>query len=149
MESDIAPFKGLLLGLFFISAGMEVSFATFFSNVPLIVGSLVALIAGKTALMFVAGLPFGLSKVSAGRSGLYIAPGGEFAFVVLAEAVQAGLLPAGDMRAIFFMVVLSMAITPYLAVRALPALPSNACPPCMSSIRRIVAFLTPAMYLAG
>eukprot|EP00892_Ulva_mutabilis_P009068 jgi/Ulvmu1/6533/UM003_0166.1 len=115
VESDIAPFKGLLLGLFFISAGMEVSFATFFANAPLIIGSLAALIAGKTALMFAAGLPFGLSKVSALRSGLYIAPGGEFAFVVLAEAVQAGLLPAGDMRAIFFMVVLSMAITPYLA----------------------------------
>ena len=143
VESDIAPFKGLLLGLFFISAGMEVSFATFFANVPLIIGSLVALIAGKTALMFAAGLPFGLSKVSALRSGLYIAPGGEFAFVVLAEAVQAGLLPAGDMRAIFFMVVLSMAITPYLAVRRPPPLPpdthsSHACSQCMFKAQQLV-----------
>lgn len=116
MESDIKPFKGLLLGLFFISAGMEISFSAFYQNMPMIIGSLFALLAGKTALMFVAGTPFGLSKLSAVRSGMYIAPGGEFAFVVLGEAAQHGLLASNEMRAIFFMVVLSMAVTPYLAV---------------------------------
>lgn len=116
VESDIKPFKGLLLGLFFINAGMEVSFSTFYHNMPMIIGSLFALIVGKTALMFAAGIPFGLSKLSAVRSGMYIAPGGEFAFVVLGEAASRGLLPSTEMRAIFFMVVLSMALTPYLAV---------------------------------
>jgi Kef-type K+ transport system membrane component KefB len=116
VESDIKPFKGLLLGLFFISAGMEISFSAFYQNMPMIIGSLFALIAGKTALMFASGIPFGLSKLSAVRSGMYIAPGGEFAFVVLGEAAQRGLLGSNEMRAIFFMVVLSMAITPYLAV---------------------------------
>ena len=68
-------------------------------------------------MMFAAGIPFGLSKLSAARSGMYIAPGGEFAFVVLGEAARLGLLESTEMRAIFFMVVLSMALTPYLAVR--------------------------------
>lgn len=117
VESDIKPFKGLLLGLFFISAGMEISFSSFYHNAPMIIGSLFALIAGKTAMMFAAGIPFGLSKLSAARSGMYIAPGGEFAFVVLGEAARLGLLESTEMRAIFFMVVLSMALTPYLAVR--------------------------------
>jgi Kef-type K+ transport system membrane component KefB len=116
VESDIKPFKGLLLGLFFISAGMEISLSAFYSNMPMIIGSLFALIVGKTALMFAAGIPFGLSELSAVRSGMYIAPGGEFAFVVLGEAALQGLLASDEMRAIFFMVVLSMALTPYLAV---------------------------------
>ena len=126
VESDIKPFKGLLLGLFFISAGMEISFSAFYQNMPMIIGSLFALIAGKTAMMFAAGIPFGLSKLSAVRSGMYIAPGGEFAFVVLGEAAQQGLLASSEMRAIFFMVVLSMALTPYLAVR-LSSHPARTC----------------------
>jgi Kef-type K+ transport system membrane component KefB len=105
------------MGLFFISVGMEISFGVFFRNWPLVLGSLLALLVGKVAIMALAGRPFGLSKLSAIRSGLYLAPGGEFAFVVLNEAVSAGLLPAADIPVIFFMVVVSMAMTPYLAVR--------------------------------
>ena len=47
VESDIKPFKGLLLGLFFISAGMEISFSAFYQNIPMIIGSLFALIADE------------------------------------------------------------------------------------------------------
>lgn len=118
VESDIAPYKGLLMGLFFISVGMEISFGVFLQNWPRVLGSLFALLVGKVAIMALVGRPFGLSKLSAARSGLYLAPGGEFAFVVLNEAVSGGLLPAADIPVIFFVVVVSMAVTPYLAVRA-------------------------------
>lgn len=128
---------------------MEISFSAFYNNMPMIIGSLFALIAGKTALMFAAGIPFGLSKLSAARSGMYIAPGGEFAFVVLGEAAQRGLLASNEMRAIFFMVVLSMAITPYLAVRpsCTPACTSVVHPRACMLMARLALLLLLLVYL--
>lgn len=126
VESDIKPFKGLLMGLFFMSVGMDMQFAVFFANWPTVLGSLLALVFGKLGIMMLIGKPSGLTPLAAARSGLYIAPGGEFAFVVFAEAVEKGLLTASQVAPIVFMVVLSMAITPYLGVRSpyAPPLPS-------------------------
>lgn len=125
VESDIAPFKGLLMGLFFISVGMEISVGVLIQHAPVIFGSLLAMLVGKTAIMAAIGPLFGVSRLSAVRSGLYLAPGGEFAFVVLNEAVGVGLMPASHIPILFIMVVLSMALTPYLAVR--PLVPCNSC----------------------
>lgn len=118
VESDIKPFKGLLMGLFFMSVGMDMQFGVFFRNWASVLGSLAALIFGKLGIMMLLGKPSGLTPLSAARSGLYVAPGGEFAFVVFNEAVEKGLLSAGECAPIVFMVVLSMAITPYLGVRS-------------------------------
>jgi Kef-type K+ transport system membrane component KefB len=120
VESDIKPFKGLLMGLFFMSVGMDMQFAVFISSWATVLGSLVALVLGKLAVMMLIGKYSGLTLLSAIRSGLYIGPGGEFAFVVFAEAVEKGLLSATEIAPIVFMVVLSMAITPYLGVRLAP-----------------------------
>ena len=118
VESDIKPFKGLLMGLFFMSVGMDMQFKVFLQSWTTVLGSLAALIVGKLGIMMLVGKAFGLSNIAAIRSGLYVAPGGEFAFVVFAEAVEKGLLSATEVAPIVFMVVLSMAITPYLGVRA-------------------------------
>jgi Kef-type K+ transport system membrane component KefB len=117
VESDIKPFKGLLMGLFFMSVGMDMQFSVFFRNWTTVLGSLAMLIFGKLGIMMLLGKPSSLSIIASARSGLYIAPGGEFAFVVFNEAVAAGLLSAAQVAPIVFMVVLSMAITPYLGVR--------------------------------
>lgn len=83
VESDIAPFKDLLMGLFFMTVGMEISFGLFISKFRLVMGALVLLIVGKVALMVAVGQAFGLSRVQSARAGLLLAAGGEFAFVAL------------------------------------------------------------------
>jgi Kef-type K+ transport system membrane component KefB len=129
VESDIKPFKGLLMGLFFMSVGMDMQFSVFFANWISVMASLAALIVGKLAVMMAISRPVGVSTLSAIRSGLYLAPGGEFAFVVFGEAVQKGLLTSTEVAPIVFMVVLSMAITPYLGVRFKPAVVPPRAPP--------------------
>ncbi|KAF5953043.1 hypothetical protein HYC85_010987 [Camellia sinensis] len=88
VESDIAPYLGLLLGLFFMMVGMSIDPKLFVSIFPVIMGTLPLLIGGKTILVAVAGRLFGISIISAIRVGLLLAPGGEFAFVAFGEAVN-------------------------------------------------------------
>ncbi|KAK4476570.1 hypothetical protein RD792_015727 [Penstemon davidsonii] len=109
VESDIAPYRGLLLGLFFMTVGMSIDPKLLVSNFPVITGALGLLIVGKTVLVALVGRLFGISLVSAIRVGLLLAPGGEFAFVAFGEAVN-------QLSSLLFLVVgLSMAITPWLA----------------------------------
>ncbi|KAF5953313.1 hypothetical protein HYC85_006169 [Camellia sinensis] len=88
VESDIAPYRGLLLGLFFMTVGMSIDPNLLVSNFPVIMGTLALLIGGKTILVAVVGRLFGISIISAIRVGLLLAPGGEFAFVAFGEAVN-------------------------------------------------------------
>ncbi|CAA3001352.1 K(+) efflux antiporter 2, chloroplastic [Olea europaea subsp. europaea] len=88
VESDIAPYRGLLLGLFFMTVGMSIDPKLLVRNFPVVTGSLALLIAGKTILVALIGRLFGISTVSAIRVGLLLAPGGEFAFVAFGEAVN-------------------------------------------------------------
>eukprot|EP00210_Caulerpa_lentillifera_P005216 g4983.t1 len=116
VESDIEPYKGLLMGLFFMTVGMEISVGLMISSWRSIIVQLSLLIAGKIALMVVIGPVFGLSKLTALRSALLLAPGGEFAFVAFGEAVNVGLLPAPLVTQLYLVVSLSMALLPYLAI---------------------------------
>ncbi|TKY65483.1 K(+) efflux antiporter 2 [Spatholobus suberectus] len=88
VESDIAPYRGLLLGLFFMTVGMSIDPKLLVSNFPVIAGALGLLICGKTLLVSLMGRMFGISLISAIRVGLLLAPGGEFAFVAFGEAVN-------------------------------------------------------------
>merc|ERR1719313_2642978 len=92
IESDIAPFRGLLLGLFFMTIGMQISFALLVEKFSVIMGALCALLVGKSLIILAVGWAFGLSRVSALRTGLYLASGGEFAFVLFGQAQAAGIL---------------------------------------------------------
>ena len=93
VESDIAPYKGLLLGLFFMTVGMQISVGLFLQQWRTIVAAIVVLIAGKLGVMLAAGQLFGLSRMASLRAGLLLASGGEFAFVAFGEAVSKGVLP--------------------------------------------------------
>jgi len=115
VESDIAPYKGLLLGLFFMSVGMEISGQLFLAKWKEVIAGIVVLIAGKLAVMAAIGPMFGLSKLASLRAGLLLAPGGEFAFVAFGVAVGHNVLPANTTAILYLVVALSMALTPYLA----------------------------------
>ncbi|KAK9058938.1 hypothetical protein SSX86_021555 [Deinandra increscens subsp. villosa] len=115
VESDIAPYRGLLLGLFFMTVGMSIDPKLLVSNFPVIMGSLGLLIAGKTILVALVGRLFGISLISAIRVGLLLAPGGEFAFVAFGEAVNQGIMTSQLSSLLFLVVGISMAITPWLA----------------------------------
>ncbi|CAI7840412.1 unnamed protein product [Closterium sp. NIES-53] len=115
VESDINPYRGLLLGLFFMTVGMSIDPKLLIARFPLIIASIAALIIGKTALITAMGRYFGLSTIAAVRTGLLLAPGGEFAFVAFGEAVQKGIMPAQLSSLLFLIVGISMAITPWLA----------------------------------
>jgi len=115
VESDIAPYRGLLLGLFFMTVGMSIDPKLFVSKFPVIVGTLGLLIVGKTLLVTGVGRYFGLSTVAAARAGVLLAPGGEFAFVAFGDAVNQGIMTTQMSSFLFLVVGLSMAITPWLA----------------------------------
>ncbi|VAH39230.1 unnamed protein product [Triticum turgidum subsp. durum] len=115
VESDIAPYRGLLLGLFFMTVGMSIDPKLFLSNFPAVSLILGLLIIGKTLLVTFIGRVFGVSTIAAVRVGLLLAPGGEFAFVAFGEAVNQGLLSPQLSSLLFLVVGLSMAMTPYLA----------------------------------
>ncbi|GMP43265.1 hypothetical protein CsSME_00012697 [Camellia sinensis var. sinensis] len=115
VESDIAPYRGLLLGLFFMTVGMSIDPNLLVSNFPVIMGTLALLIGGKTILVAVVGRLFGISIISAIRVGLLLAPGGEFAFVAFGEAVNQGIMSSQMSSLLFLVVGVSMALTPWLA----------------------------------
>ncbi|TXG62830.1 hypothetical protein EZV62_009824 [Acer yangbiense] len=115
VESDIAPYRGLLLGLFFMTVGMSIDPKLLLSNFPVIMGSLGLLIGGKTLLVALVGRLFGISIISAIRVGLLLAPGGEFAFVAFGEAVNQGIMSPQLSSLLFLVVGISMALTPWLA----------------------------------
>lgn len=115
VENDIAPFRGLLLGLFFMTVGMTIDPMTFYKSAGNIIAMMAAIVVGKIAVVAAVGPLVGLSLVNCIRAGLYIGPGGEFAFVTFGEAVRVGLFSATLATQLNLAVVLTMAITPYLA----------------------------------
>ncbi|KAF8769312.1 hypothetical protein HU200_006827 [Digitaria exilis] len=115
VESDIAPYRGLLLGLFFMTVGMSIDPKLLLSNFPAISVILGLLIIGKTLLVTFVGRLFGVSTIAAIRAGLMLAPGGEFAFVAFGDAVNQGLLSPQLSSLLFLVVGISMALTPWLA----------------------------------
>ncbi|QMW21687.1 monovalent cation:proton antiporter-2 (CPA2) family protein [Sandaracinobacteroides saxicola] len=114
LEADIEPFRGLLLGLFFLSVGMSLDLRVLWENVGLVLALVVALVLVKTAVMTGLARLFGSSWKEAFSTGLLLSQGGEFAFVVFGAAT-AGLLIAPGAASMFAAVVtLSMALTPPL-----------------------------------
>ncbi|WP_268796764.1 monovalent cation:proton antiporter-2 (CPA2) family protein [Pseudomonas huanghezhanensis] len=115
IESQIEPFKGLLLGLFFISVGMGANISLLFSTPVTVIGLTLLLIALKLPLLFIVGrLAGGLGKQSALRLGLVLAAGGEFAFVVFKIGRDQGLFEARLYDLLVLTITLSMAVTPLL-----------------------------------
>ncbi|MEJ8867579.1 monovalent cation:proton antiporter-2 (CPA2) family protein [Pseudomonas jessenii] len=115
LEAQIEPFKGLLLGLFFISVGMGANLSLLLSMPMAVLGLTLLLIAIKLPLLFIVGrLAGGLKNVSAIRLGIVLAAGGEFAFVVFKIGRDHGLFAAELYDLLVLTITLSMAVTPLL-----------------------------------
>ncbi|GLS03325.1 potassium efflux system protein [Chitiniphilus shinanonensis] len=116
LEATIEPFKGLLLGLFFIAVGMSANLGLVLS----IPGTLVALVAGLMAIKFL--VLFGLGRLTgAGNAtsrhlGVALAQGGEFAFVLFSLAITHGVMARPLADTLVLVVTLSMAATPLVSL---------------------------------
>ncbi len=114
LEADIEPFKGLLLGLFFISVGASIDFNLLINSPGLIIGMLLILVALKFGVLFVLGRFFGLKGGQNTLFSFSLAQGGEFAFVLVAFSLDNGVISQETTGLLFIIVALSMAITPLL-----------------------------------
>jgi CPA2 family monovalent cation:H+ antiporter-2 len=114
IEVTIEPFKGLLLGLFFMSIGAGLDIGRVASAPLPIFLNAAGLIAVKAAIIAVLGVWFRLPAPVAREAALLLAPGGEFAFVLLTSAIMAGVLPSGQGDAAMIVVTLSMFAIPAL-----------------------------------
>lgn len=112
IEVTIAPFKGLLLGVFFMSVGMGLSIRGVLADPVWVVLSVVGLLAIKATLMGVLAWRFGLSLPQAAEVGLTVAQGGEFAFIILGAALAASLVTLPAAQFIFLVAGLSMVLAP-------------------------------------
>jgi glutathione-regulated potassium-efflux system protein KefB len=113
IESQLEPFKGLLLGLFFMAVGMSIDLPLIAAEPLTIVIGTVVLLALKSAILFgIAWRPARMNWREGLQLGAVLALGGEFAFVVLSEAVKAGLVDAVMQNRLVAIVGLSMALTP-------------------------------------
>lgn len=116
VSSDIRPFKGLLLGLFFISVGMAIDLALVGGELGWIVISVIALIVVKASIAFLACRLFGTPSAIALRAAVLLAQGGEFAFVVVGAAMALGLMSGSAAQFILIITSISMLATPFLAI---------------------------------
>ncbi|ANT61136.1 potassium transporter [Salipiger sp. CCB-MM3] len=116
LEADIEPFKGLLLGLFFITVGAGIDFADFLREPLLLLGATAALILVKGAILHVLGGLFHLKGRDRMLFTLSLAQAGEFGFVLISFALQQNVLTEELGQRMLMVVALSMLITPALFI---------------------------------
>lgn len=114
VEADVQPFRGLLLGLFFMSVGMSLDPAALMDNWVVVVGGTLALLAFKGAVIAALTRLWKLPLGGALRSGLLLGQAGEFGFVLFSLADDHELLPTGMLETLIAVVILSMAATPFM-----------------------------------
>lgn len=114
LEASIAPFKGLLLGLFFMTVGMTTQLSLLQTMPEVIIGGAVALLLIKACIMTLIGRFYHNSWKNSLLLGTCLAQGGEFAFVVLTAAQDAGVLGNHLLEPVSLIVTLSMTLTPLL-----------------------------------
>ncbi len=116
LESNIDPFKGLLLGVFFITVGAAIQFDLLFNNLGMFVGLTIGLIALKAAVLYILSRVFGIGGADRWLFTLGLAQAGEFGFVLLSFAVASSVLPDALAEQLLLVVALSMLLTPLLFI---------------------------------
>ncbi|AKF02899.1 monovalent cation:proton antiporter-2 (CPA2) family protein [Sandaracinus amylolyticus] len=116
LEGDLEPFKGLLLGLFFISVGASIDFALLMDQPLLIAALVLGLVLVKLGVLYVVARVFGLVRPARWLFAFALAQGGEFAFVLASFAQQSGVLTREQAGPIVAVVALSMLATPLLLI---------------------------------
>jgi CPA2 family monovalent cation:H+ antiporter-2 len=119
IEVMIDPFKGLLLGLFFVTVGARLEIASVLAKPGLIFGIAAGLILLKAAVVYPAARVFGLKRGSALEAALVLGPAGEFAFVIIDEAITHHVLSHAFGQAVILSAIVSLFCVPALADLAL------------------------------
>ena len=116
LESDIEPFKGLLLGLFFITVGAGIDFGVLFGELATVLGLTLGVMAIKGALLFGLGRLFRLRAADHWLFALSLAQAGEFGFVLLAFSTQNAVISPELAKLLSLVIALSMLLTPVLFI---------------------------------
>ncbi len=124
LEADIEPFRGILLGLFFLSVGMSLDLSLMAREFPLVIAYVAAFMAVKACAIYLVARLFRSRHTEALTRAALFAQGGEFAFVLYAAAAGVGLVDAETNAVMTAAVILSMALTPLMLIafrRLIPA----------------------------
>lgn len=116
LESDIDPFKGLLLGLFFMTVGAGINFGLLFGNFGTILALTLGLMLLKAAVLYALAVLFKVEGVDRYLFALGLAQAGEFGFVLLSFTVANAVLPSAIADQLLLVVALSMLLTPALFI---------------------------------
>ncbi|MGJ8544925.1 MAG: cation:proton antiporter domain-containing protein [Sulfitobacter sp.] len=116
LETDLEPFKGLLLGLFFITVGAGINFELLFGDFIIIMGMALLVITVKGLILWGLGVLFNLKGRDRWLFALALAQAGEFGFVLISFSVATGALPNDVAETLLLVVALSMLITPLLFI---------------------------------
>jgi glutathione-regulated potassium-efflux system protein KefB len=116
IEADVEPFRGLLMGLFFLAVGMSLDLMVVGANIGIIGIGVVAMMLVKGLCVFVVAKLFKSSRADAGDRAVLMAQGGEFAFVLFAAASNEGVIDATVNANLTAIVVLSMVLTPFMVL---------------------------------
>ena len=114
VAAEVTPFKGLLLGLFFISVGMSIDLSVLAHRWPEILGLVVMLIVLKGVVILGLCRLFGMADVAAIRTSLLLTQGGEFGFVLFGAATGMGVMGVQLQTTALLVISISMAATPFL-----------------------------------
>lgn len=115
IEVDLEPFKGLLIGVFFVTVGMSVNFRAVLPHLHLVLAGTVGLLAIKTTFNFAAARVMGVAQAEAVEAAVLLAQTGEFALVVLGLMVGKGVLGSVDAGVVIAVIGLGLAATPLLS----------------------------------
>jgi len=116
IEADVEPFRGILLGLFFLGVGMSLDLSVVQQNWQLIISGVLALMSAKALMIYIVARVTRSSHTEALDRALLMAQGGEFAFVLFAAAVSAQVIDNTVKSNLTAIVVLSMVLTPILGI---------------------------------
>jgi len=147
LEADVEPFRGILLGLFFLSVGMSLDLRVVAAEWRLVMAGVLAFMAAKALVIYAVARAFRAGHREALERAALFAQGGEFAFVLYAGALAAGVFDARAAAAMSAVVILSMALTPLvvllldrLRTEPAPSLDGIEEPPCLAGRVLIIGF---------
>jgi len=116
VEADIAPFKDILLGTFFVTVGMKVDLLLFMDNFALIIGLFVGVLVLKTAIIYLV-VSLSSKHTTSLKTALALSQVGEFSFVIFAVASAGGILDETLAQFLVLIVIFSMVVTPFFITR--------------------------------
>ncbi|MDD1497648.1 monovalent cation:proton antiporter-2 (CPA2) family protein [Agrobacterium sp. CNPSo 3708] len=128
LEADIEPFRGILLGLFFLGVGMAIDLSVIAANWKIVVIGVIAYMFVKALLIYSVARLVGTCQREAIERAVLMAQGGEFAFVLYSAASTAGILDAETNAVLTAMIIISMILTPLMVIahdRIMPAAKPN------------------------